>query len=76
MLKRIKSIHPGWFIAGFFVILVGFNVVFFTIAASTPVDLIPPRTQKQSAVLEAPEHVAGDAFEAEVTTPSGGRAER
>lgn len=70
MLKRLKSIHPGWFIGGFFVVLIAFNVVFFAIAASTPVDLLPRNAPKKSAVLEAPAQPGEDTLGAEVTAPS------
>ncbi|TNF37027.1 MAG: hypothetical protein EP329_04205 [Deltaproteobacteria bacterium] len=71
MLKRLKAIHPGWFIAGFFAVLIVFNVVFFAIAASTPVDLIPRDGSKKSAVLEPAAPEAGtDAGAAAVKTPA------
>jgi len=57
MLARVKNIHPGWLIAGFFFILIVFNVIFFVIAASEPVDLLPA---KPAATSPAPPAAPGD----------------
>lgn len=35
-----RGVHPGLLMAAFFLILIGFNVAFFTIAASTPVEIV------------------------------------
>ncbi|PKN57012.1 MAG: hypothetical protein CVU56_13060 [Deltaproteobacteria bacterium HGW-Deltaproteobacteria-14] len=71
MLQRIKDIHPGWFIAGFFGLLIAFNVVFFVIAASTPVDLIPRHEPAKPAALPAPAaEPRQDAVGADVTAPT------
>lgn len=70
MLQRIKSIHPGWFIGGFFALLIAFNVVFFVIAAVTPVDLIPRHAPAKEEVVTPPPDAAQDAGAAEVTTPT------
>ena len=52
MLQRIKNIHPGWFIGRFFALLIGFNVVFFVIAAVTPVQLVPRNAPARAAALQ------------------------
>ena len=40
IVTRIKSIHPGVFIAAFFFVLIAFNVAFFIIAANQDVQLV------------------------------------
>ena len=54
MLERLKNIHPGWFIAAFFFVLIVFNVIFFVIAASEPVDLVPAAPKAAPAEVGAP----------------------
>lgn len=69
MLQRIKDIHPGWFIGGFFALLIAFNVTFFVIAAITPVDLIPPNAPAKAPTLEPAAQPGQGAVGAEVTAP-------
>lgn len=39
--RKPRGIHPGWVLAGFFTILMAFNISFLVIAVQHPPKLVP-----------------------------------
>lgn len=69
MLARIKNIHPGWFIGGFFALLISFNIAFFTLAAVKGAQITPPGTTQDQARVMAIQHAADQAAADRGETP-------
>jgi len=60
LLRKLRNIHPGWIIGGFFVTLVSVNVSFFVIAFSHDVQMVERPTNAEIRAIAPTFYDPGD----------------